>query len=211
MFCSSISLIITAGSKTTFLLWSNYSQNDLCLFPRQTIQYYNNPNICPATNAEEAGVEWCYEDQAGVKIARRDINNPEFICWILTFNMITIEGRTFGRWLDHEDGALLNEILLLCSFSVLSDSLQPHGVQHTRLPCPSSAPRAWAKLSINPSNEYSGLISFKIDWFNLLVQGNLKCLLQYRSSKASILWCSALFMVQLSHPYMTTGKNNSFD
>ena len=59
-------------------------------------------------------------------------------------------------------------------------------------------------LSISPSNEYSGLISFRIDWFNLLtVQGTLKNLLQHHSSKASILQCSAFFMVQLSHPYMT--------
>ena len=61
-------------------------------------------------------------------------------------------------------------------------------------------------LSISPSNEYSGLISFKIDWFDLLVQGTLKTLLQHHSSKAAILWCSDFFMVQLSHPYMTTGK-----
>ena len=61
--------------------------------------------------------------------------------------------------------------------------------------------------SISPSNEYSGFISFRIDWFDLLaVQGTLKSLLQHRSSKASILWCSAFFMVQLSHLYMTTGK-----
>ena len=56
-------------------------------------------------------------------------------------------------------------------------------------------------------NEYSGLISFRIDWFDLLeVQETLKSLLQHHSSKASVLWCSAVFMVQLSHPYMTTGK-----
>ena len=62
-------------------------------------------------------------------------------------------------------------------------------------------------FNISPSNEYSGLISFKIDWFDFLaVQGTLKSL-QYHSSKASILWCSAFFMVQLSHPYMTTGKS----
>ena len=61
--------------------------------------------------------------------------------------------------------------------------------------------------SIRPSNEYSGLISFQIDWLDLLaVQGTLKSLLQHHGSKASILWCSAFFMVQLSHPYMTTGK-----
>ena len=60
---------------------------------------------------------------------------------------------------------------------------------------------------ISPSKEYSGLISFKIDWFDLLaVQGTLKSLLQYHNSKASILQCSAFFMVQLSHLYMTTGK-----
>ena len=63
-------------------------------------------------------------------------------------------------------------------------------------------------FSISPSNEYSGLISFRIDWFELLaVQGTLKSLLQCHSSKASILRCSAFFMVQLSHPYRTTGKN----
>ena len=62
-------------------------------------------------------------------------------------------------------------------------------------------------FSINPSNEYSGLISFRIDWFDLLaVQGTLKSLLQHHSSKVSILQYSAFFIVQISHPYMTTGK-----
>ena len=62
-------------------------------------------------------------------------------------------------------------------------------------------------FSISPSNEYSGLISFRMDWLDLLeVQGTLKSLLQYHSSKASVLQCSAFFRVQLSHPYMTTGK-----
>ena len=68
----------------------------------------------------------------------------------------------------------------------------------------------WTKywsFSIRPSNEYSGLISFRIDWFDLLaVQGTLKSLLKHHTLKASILQCSAFFMVQLSHPYMTTGK-----
>ena len=69
-------------------------------------------------------------------------------------------------------------------------------------------PKYWSfSFSISPSNEYSGLISFRIDWFDLLaVQGTLKNLLQHHSSKASILRCSAFFIVQLSHPYMTTGK-----
>ena len=67
-------------------------------------------------------------------------------------------------------------------------------------------PKCWS-ISISTSNEHSGLISLRISWFDLLaVQGTLKSLLQHHSSKASILWCSAFFVVQLSHPYMTTGK-----
>ena len=67
-------------------------------------------------------------------------------------------------------------------------------------------PKYWS-FSISPSNEHPGLISFKMDWLDLLaVQGTLKSLLQYHSSKASVLWHSAFFTVQLSHPYMTTGK-----
>ena len=75
----------------------------------------------------------------------------------------------------------------------------------------------WSKywsfsFSISPSDEYSGLISFRIDWFDLLaVQGTLKSFLQLHSSKALVLQCSTLFIVKLSHPYMTTWKNHSFD
>ena len=141
------------------------------------------------------------------------------------------------------------------SCSVMSDSLQPHGLQHTRPPCPSPTPRVYSNscplswwchhhlilcdplllppsifpsikifsnesvlrigwpnywsfsFNISSSNEHSGLISFRMDWLDLLaVQGTLKSLLQHYSSKASIVWCSAFFIVQLSHPYMTTGK-----
>ena len=69
-------------------------------------------------------------------------------------------------------------------------------------------PKYWGfSFNISPSNEYSGLISFKMDWLDLLaVQGTLKSLLQHHSSKAAILWHSVFFTVQLSHPYMTTGK-----
>ena len=69
-------------------------------------------------------------------------------------------------------------------------------------------PKYWSfSFRISPSDEYSGLISFSMDWFDLLVvQGTLKSLLQHHSSKASVLQCSAFFMVQLSHPYRTTGK-----
>ena len=69
-------------------------------------------------------------------------------------------------------------------------------------------PKYWSfSFSISPSNEYSGLISFRMDWFDILaVQRTLKSLLQHHSSKTSIFWCQAFFIVQLSHPYMTTGK-----
>ena len=138
----------------------------------------------------------------------------------------------------------------------MSDSLRPHGLQHTRLPCPPLSPRVcsslypfswwccltvsssaslfsflppvfpsirvfssesfvrirWPKywsfsFSINPSNEYSGLISYRMDWFDLpAVQGNLKSLHQHHNLKASILWHWAFFIVHLSRPYMTTAK-----
>ena len=149
---------------------------------------------------------------------------------------------------------IINIFAFYCS--VMSSSLRPDGLQHTRLPCPSPSPKAclnscplsqwchstisysvvpfsflqsfpasgsflrswafhirWPKywsfiFSISPSNEYLGLISFGIDWLDLFaIQGTLKSLLQDHSLKASILWHSSCFMVQLSHPYMTTGKN----
>ena len=140
------------------------------------------------------------------------------------------------------------------SYSVKSDFLWPHELQHTRPPCPSPTPGVYSKscpssrwchptisssvipfsscpqslpaseslpwilhmrwpkywsfsFSISPSNAHPGLISFRMDWLDpLAVQGTLKSHLQHRSSKASILWHSAFFIVQLSHPYMTTGK-----
>ena len=160
--------------------------------------------------------------------------------WLSRFQK-QIEGNTFS--------------LVQFSHSVVSDSLQPDGLQHARLLCPSPTPRAcslmsiesvmpsnhlilchplllppsifpsirvfsneavphirWSKywsfsFSISPSNEYSGLISFRMDWLDLLaVQKTLKSLLQHHNSKALILWHSAFFIVQLSHPYITTGK-----
>ena len=99
--------------------------------------------------------------------------------------------------------------LILCNPLFLPPSLFPsiwvfsnQSVFHIRWP------KYWSfSFSISPSNEYSGLISFRTDWLDLLaVQGTLKSLLQHRSSKASILQPSAFFTVQLSHPHMTTGK-----
>ena len=109
----------------------------------------------------------------------------------------------------------------------VNDAIQPSHLISPFSSCPQSFPASgksiissesalcirWPKywsFSISPSNEYSGLISFRIEWFDLLpVQGTLKSLLQQHSSKASILRHSAFYMVQLSHPYMTTGKTIS--
>ena len=99
--------------------------------------------------------------------------------------------------------------LILCHPFLLPPSIFPRirvfsneSVLHIRWP------KYWSfSFSISLSNEYSGLMSFRMDWLDLLaVQGILKSFLQYHSSKASILWCSAFFTVQLSHPYLTTGK-----
>ena len=99
--------------------------------------------------------------------------------------------------------------LILCCYLLLLPSIFPsikffsrESVLHIRWP------KFWSFcFSISSSNEYSGLISFRIDWFDLLaVQGNLKSLLQHHISKTLVLQCPAFFMIQLSHPYMTTGK-----
>ena len=105
--------------------------------------------------------------------------------------------------------------LILCRPLLLLPSIFPsirvfsdESVLHIRWP------KYWSSsFNINPSNEHSELISFRMDWLYLLaVQGTLKSLLQHHSSKASILWRSAFFIVQLSHPYTTTGNSNhSFD
>ena len=97
---------------------------------------------------------------------------------------------------------LCHPLLLLPSIITSIRVFTNESVPHIRWP------KYWSfSFSISPSNEHSGLISFRMDWLDLLaVQGTLKSLLQDHSSKSSILWCSAFFIVQLSHPYMTTGK-----
>ena len=99
--------------------------------------------------------------------------------------------------------------LILCHLLLFWPSIFPSiGVFSNESVLPIRWPKYWSfSISISPSNEYSGLICFRVDWLDLLaVQGTLKSLLQHHSSKASILQCSAFFIVQLSHPYMTTGK-----
>ena len=110
------------------------------------------------------------------------------------------------------ESVMLSNHLILCRPLLFLPSVFPsirvfssESVLHIRWP------KYWSfSFSISPSNEYPGLISFRMDWLDLLaVQGTLKSLFQHHSSKASILRCSAFFIVQLSHPYMTTGSNVS--
>ena len=161
------------------------------------------------------------------------------------------------KWLNvvKDNWEMYQFSLVQFSRLVMSDSLWPHGLQHTRTPCPSLTPGVysnsfplsqwchptisssavpfsfclrfpsisvfssesallirWSKywnfsFNISLSSEYSGLTSLRMDWLDpLAVQGPLKSLLQHHRSKASVLWHSVFFIVQLSHPYMTTGK-----
>jgi len=111
------------------------------------------------------------------------------------------------------ESVMLSNHLILCHPLLLLPSIFPsirvfssESALHIRWP------KYWSfSFSISPSNEYAGLISFRMDWLDLLaVQGTFESLLQHHNSKASILWHSAFFMVQLSHPYMTTGKTIDF-
>ena len=101
-----------------------------------------------------------------------------------------------------------NHLILWCRLLPLPSIFPSIRVFSSESALPIRWPKHWSfSFSISPSNEYSGLISFRIDWFDLLaVQETIKSLFQHHSSKASILWRSTFFIVQLSHPYMTTGK-----
>ena len=101
-----------------------------------------------------------------------------------------------------------NHLILCCPLLLLPSIFPIIRVFSNELVLHIRSPKYWSfSFSISPSNEYSGLISFTMNWLDLhAVQGTQKSLLEHHSSKASILWCPAFFMVQLSHPYMTTGK-----
>ena len=105
------------------------------------------------------------------------------------------------------ESVMLSNHLILCHPPLLLPSVFPSiGIFSNKLALHIRWPKYWS-FSISPSNEYSGLISFRIDWFDLrAVQGTLKSLLQHHNLKALILQHSAIFMVQLSHRYMMTGK-----
>ena len=101
-----------------------------------------------------------------------------------------------------------NQLILCCPILLLPSIFPSIRVFPNESVLRTRWPKGWSfSFNTNPSNEYSGLISFRMDWLDLLaVQGILKSLIQHCGSKASILWCSAFFIVQFSHPYMTTGK-----
>ena len=107
------------------------------------------------------------------------------------------------------ESVMISNHLILCHPLLLQPSIFPTiGVCYSESPPRIRWPKCWSfTFSISPSNECSGLISFRIDWFDLpVVKGTLKCLLQHHNWKASILWLSTFFIVHLSHPYKTIGK-----
>ena len=115
----------------------------------------------------------------------------------------------FAQTRVHWVGDAINHLILCCSILLLPSIFPSIRVFSNESALCIRWPKYWS-FNINLSREYSGLISFRIDWFDLLaVQGTLKSLLQHHSSKASVLWYSAFFMVQFSHPYMTTGEKSA--
>ena len=126
-------------------------------------------------------------------------------CWA---SLLITNSQSLLKLMSIESVMPSNHLILCCPF-LLPPSIFPsirvfssESVLHIRWP------KDWSlNFSISPSNDYSGLISFRVDWLDLfVVQGTLKSILQHHNSKASVLWCSAIFMVHLWHPYMTTGK-----
>ena len=146
-------------------------------------------------------------------------SSVQFSCSVVSDSLQSWNSSTPGLPVHHQ----LPEFTQIYAHWV-SDAIQPfHPLSSPSPPAPNPSqhqglsnesalrmrwPKYWSfSFSISPSNEHPGLISFRMDWLDLLVvQGTLKSLLQHHSSKASIFWCSAFFTVQLSHPYMTTGK-----
>ena len=104
-----------------------------------------------------------------------------------------------------------NHLILCCPILLLSSIFPSIRVFSNESALRIRWPKYWSfSFNISPSKEHPGLISFKMDWLDILtVQGTLRSFLQHHSSKASILWCSAFFIVQLLHPYMTTGKTTA--
>ena len=122
-------------------------------------------------------------------------------------SLSTTNSRSLHKLMSITLVMLSNHLTLCCPLLLLSSIFSSIRGFSNESVLPIRWPKCWSFI-ISPSNEYSGLISFRMDWLDLLtVQGTLKSLLQHHSSKASVLWCSAFFIVQLSYPYMTTGKS----
>ena len=119
-----------------------------------------------------------------------------------------INSQSLFKLISTESVMPSNQLILCCPLLLLPSIFPSIRVFSNESALCIRWPKYWSfSFNISPSSEYSGLISFRIDWLDLLaVQGTLKSLLQHHSSKASIHWCSAFFIVQLSHSYMTTGK-----
>ena len=116
---------------------------------------------------------------------------------------------SLSKFMSIELVMLAKHLLVCCCLLLLPPIFPSIRVSSNELAVPIRWPKYW-NFSVSPSSEYSGLISLRIDWFDLLaVQGTLKSLLQYHSSKALMLRHSAFFMIQLSHPYLTTGKKTA--
>ena len=116
--------------------------------------------------------------------------------------------QSLPKLMSVESVMLSNHLILHCPLLLLPPILPSIRVFSNESALHIRWPKDWSfSFNISPSNEHPGPISFRMDWLELLaVQGTLKSLLQHHSSKASILWCSAFFIIQLSHPYVTTGK-----
>ena len=170
------------------------------------------------------------EAQPGIKFARRNINNVRYAD-DMTLIQFTSVAQSFmtpcapwaaacqaslsttNSWSLHKLMPIksvmpFNHLILCCPLLLLPSIFSGIRVFSNESALHIRWPKYWSfNLSISPSNEYSRLISFKVDWLDLLaVQRTLKSLLQHHSSKASVLWCSAFFIVQLSHSYVTLGK-----
>ena len=113
------------------------------------------------------------------------------------------------KFMSIESVIVSNHLILCCPLFLLASIFPSIRVFSSESDVGIRWPKYWSfSFSISPSNEYSWLISFRMYWYDLLaVQGTHKGLLQHHNSKASILWCSVFLMVQISHPYVTTGKN----
>ena len=183
-----MSLILTCSQNYKILGSGLYSQPSVCEFCDHRV---NQPGLSSfqfsCSVLSDPATPWTVAYQAFLSIT-----NSQSLLKLMSIKSVMPSSHLI----------LCHSFLLLPSIIPSSKVFSNESVLHIRWP------KYWSfSFSISPSNEYSRLISFRMYWLDLLaVEGTLKGLLQHHSSKVSILWCSAFFIVQLSHPYMTTGK-----